>query len=100
MRASHSPLLLNFFSHALRTPSNTLIRTDLGFFGKKNLEAGGEGGRLERGGRSEPFAALTPLEIFAAYLTLLCILVKTLASNPMLLLVKSDRLFLVNLLDC
>jgi hypothetical protein len=25
---------------------------------------------------------------------------KNLASNPMLLLVKSDRLFLVNLLDC
>jgi hypothetical protein len=32
--------------------------------------------------------------------TLAHLLVKTLASNPILLLVKSNRLFLVNLLDC
>jgi hypothetical protein len=88
-----SPLAQFSFSHALRTPSNTLVRTDLGFR-KRNFEAGGEGGRPERGDKPT-LAALTPLLSFRYLLDLPYLLVKTLASGPTLLLLKFDLIFFV-----
>jgi hypothetical protein len=61
MLASSSPLLRNFFSHVLRTPSNILVRTDLGF-GKEILKREGkEEGRREEA--SPTLDVLIPLEI-------------------------------------